>query len=66
MMLKIACTCGHTGLVCAERLPAELRCWQCGDRRHVAPKDCARIRNRVAVMERILGEARPIDAAGGG
>jgi hypothetical protein len=48
MMLKIACTCGHTGLVCAERLPAELRCWQCGDRRHVAPKDCARIRNRVA------------------
>jgi hypothetical protein len=31
----------------------------------VAPKDCARIRNRVAVMERILGDARPIDAAGG-
>ena len=31
----------------------------------MAPKDCARIRNRVAVMERILGDARPIDAAGG-
>jgi hypothetical protein len=25
-----------------------------------------RIRNRVAVMERILGDARPIDAVGGG
>jgi hypothetical protein len=38
-------------------LPRELQCSACGDRRYVATKDCARIRNRVAVMERILGDA---------
>jgi hypothetical protein len=36
MMLKIACQqCGHVGIVSAERLPAELRRWQCGASRRV-------------------------------
>jgi hypothetical protein len=35
MMLKIACTCGHVGLVCAETLPRSLVCSSCGASRHV-------------------------------
>jgi hypothetical protein len=45
----------------AERLSAELRCCQCGASRYI--ESGARIKNPVAVMERILGEARPIDTA---
>ena len=30
MMLRIACTCGHTGLVSAETLPRSLTCSACG------------------------------------
>jgi ribosomal protein S27E len=56
MMLRIACRqCGHIGIVSAERLPAELRCWQCGSSRRVEVKDGARVRSREAVMEWILG-----------
>jgi hypothetical protein len=67
MMVKVACnSCGHAGIANSSTLPRELQCSRCGDRRHVAPKDCARIRNRVAVMERILDEAELVDAAGGG
>jgi hypothetical protein len=66
MMVKVVCPCGHTGLVNAETLPRDLVCSRCGSSRHVHAKDCARIRNKVAVMERILGEARLIDTAGGG
>jgi hypothetical protein len=66
MMLKISCPCGHVGLADASILPRELTCSLCGSSRHVHAKDCTRIRNRVAVMERILGEARLIDTAGGG
>jgi hypothetical protein len=65
MLIRVTCPCGHVGIVPAATLPRELQCSACGDRRYVAPKDGARIRNRVAVMERILGDARPIDAAGG-
>jgi hypothetical protein len=47
MMLKIACnSCGHAGIANSSTLPRELQCSRCGDRRHVAPKDCARIVNR--------------------
>jgi hypothetical protein len=66
MLIRVTCPCGHVGLVAAEALPRELVCSRCGSSRHVHAKDCARIRNRVAVMERILGDARPIDAVGGG
>jgi len=55
---------GHVGLADASTLPRSMTCSTRGNRRYVAPKDCARIRNCVAVMERILGDARPIDAAG--
>jgi hypothetical protein len=34
-MIKIACQCGHVGVVSAEGLPRELRCWRCGASRHV-------------------------------
>jgi hypothetical protein len=66
MILKISCDCGHVGIVDASTLPRSLTCSSCNASRHVHAKDCARIRNRVAVMERVLGEARPIEAAGGG
>jgi hypothetical protein len=62
MMLRIVCTsCGHVGLAAAETLPRLLTCSSCGSSRRVSVSDCARIMNTVAVMERILGEARPIE-----
>ena len=56
MMLRIACTCGHAGLVSAMTLPRDLTCLRCGCSRRVEVKNCARIRNPVAIMERILGD----------
>ena len=53
MMLKIACPCGHVGLVSAESLPRELTCWACGESRYVEAG--ARITNRAAVLEWLLG-----------
>jgi hypothetical protein len=54
MMVKIECPkCTHIGIVSAERLPAELRCWQCGTSRRVEAG--ARIVNRAAVLEWLLG-----------
>jgi hypothetical protein len=35
MLLRVACLCGHIGLVCAETLPRELVCSSCGASRHV-------------------------------
>ena len=35
MMLRIACTCGHTGVVAVETLPRELMCSACGTTRYV-------------------------------
>jgi hypothetical protein len=61
MMLKIECPCGHIGLLNAANLPRELQCSRCGASRYVKVEDGARIKNPVAVMERILGEARPIE-----
>jgi hypothetical protein len=55
MMLKIMCTCGHTGIVSAATLPRELQCSRCGCGRRVEAKDCARIVNRVALEEWLLG-----------
>jgi hypothetical protein len=56
MMLKIACQqCGHMGLVNAQTLPRELRCWQCGCSRRVEAKDGARIVSRVAFEEWLFG-----------
>jgi hypothetical protein len=64
MILKIACkSCGHVGIINAETLPRDLVCSHCGASRRVEAKDCARIRNTVAVMERFgLGAG----SAGGG
>jgi hypothetical protein len=59
-MLKVSCTtCRHIGLAAAEHLPRQLTCSACGTSRRVEIAECARIKNPVAVMERILGEARP-------
>jgi hypothetical protein len=55
MMLKIACPCGHVGLVAAETLPRELVCSHCGASRRVERKDGARIVNKVAFEEWLLG-----------
>ena len=63
MMIKVQCACGHVGIVSADTLPRDLVCSRCGSSRNVHAKDGERIRNHVAVMERILGEAGPIDAA---
>jgi hypothetical protein len=36
MILKISCvSCSHVGVVCAEHLPRDLVCWQCGSSRHI-------------------------------
>jgi hypothetical protein len=54
MLLKIECPeCTHIGIMSAERLPAELRCWQCGTSRRVEAG--ARIVNRASVLEWLLG-----------
>ena len=56
MMLKIACQqCGHIGLINAETLPRDLVCSRCGASRRVEAKDGARIVNRVALEEWLLG-----------
>jgi hypothetical protein len=55
MMLRIACTCGHAGLVSAETLPRSLTCSACGASRHIERKDGARIVNRVAFEEWLFG-----------
>ena len=61
MMIRVTCPCGHIGIVSAVTLPRELQCSRCGASRYVKVEDGARIKNPVAVMERILGEARPIE-----
>jgi hypothetical protein len=55
MMLKIMCTCGHTGIVSAATLPRELQCSRCGSCRYVKAEDGARIVNRVAFEEWLFG-----------
>ena len=57
-MLKIACPCGHVGIVSAESLPRELTCARCGPLSHGEAEDGARIANRAAVDEWLLGEHR--------
>jgi hypothetical protein len=54
MMLRIACTCGHTGIAAAE-LPRELTCSACGSSRRVEAADGKRIVNRLAFQEWLLG-----------
>jgi hypothetical protein len=56
MLLKIACTCGHVGIVSAETLPRELTCARCGSSRRVEAEDGTRIVNRVAFEEWLFGE----------
>jgi hypothetical protein len=60
MLLKIACMCGHVGVVSKERLPCDLvcsrcGCSRCGCSRRVEAKDGARIVNRVAFEEWLFG-----------
>jgi hypothetical protein len=43
MMLRITCTCGHTGVVNAESLPRDLVCSRCGDSRRVQAERGERI-----------------------
>jgi hypothetical protein len=61
MLIRVTFPCGHIGLVNAANLPRELQCSRCGASRYVKVEDGARIKSPVAVMERILGEARPIE-----
>ena len=55
MMLKIACTCGHVGVVSADTLPRSLTCTRCGSCRRVEAEDGTRIVNRVAFEEWLFG-----------
>jgi hypothetical protein len=61
MMLKIACpSCSHTGLVSAERLPAELVCSSCSTPSYVAPEHGKAITSTARFEEYLAGErARP-------
>jgi hypothetical protein len=52
MLLKIACTCGHVGIVSAETLPRSRTCARCG----IEAEDGTRIVNRVAFEEWLFGE----------
>jgi hypothetical protein len=67
MLLKISCPSRHhLGIPSAERLPAELRCWQCGEVRLV--EKGRRIVSKLAFQEWLLGsgDAELIDAPSGG
>jgi hypothetical protein len=55
MMVKVVCTCGHSGVVNAETLPRELTCSRCGSCRYVEAEDGTRIVNRVAFEEWLFG-----------
>jgi hypothetical protein len=55
MLIRVTCPCGHIGLINAETLPRDLVCSHCGDWRRIERKDGARIVNRVAVEEWLLG-----------
>jgi hypothetical protein len=54
MMLRIACTCGHTGVVSAESLPRSLTCSRCGSCRYVKGEDGTRIVNRVGSLATLV------------
>jgi transcription elongation factor Elf1 len=56
MILRIECaSCNHAGIVDAETLPRLLTCSHCGSSRRIERKDGARIANRVAFEEWLLG-----------
>jgi hypothetical protein len=64
LLLKVICKCGHTGIVSAESLPRELRCWRCGTARHVEARHGRRVASRDAALEMLAGgEARPARGA---
>jgi hypothetical protein len=54
MMVKVVCTCGHTGIVSAETLPRDLVCSRCGSSRRVEAGQP--IVNKIAFQEWLLGE----------
>jgi hypothetical protein len=55
MLIRVTCPCGHIGLINAETLPRDLVCSHCGASRRIEHKDGARIVNRVALEEWLLG-----------
>ena len=55
MLIRVTCPCGHIGLINAETLPRDLVCSHCGANRRIERKDGARIVNRVALEEWLLG-----------
>ena len=60
MLIKVSCSCGHTGIVSDSRLPCELRCWSCGNSRRVEPNGDARIvstERRIENINRVLDHA---------
>ena len=59
MLLKIICRCGHIGVVDAQTLPRELRCWQCGSSRRVEAKGAQRVASRTAIIEWLCGAEAP-------
>jgi hypothetical protein len=59
MMVKVVCTWGHVGVVSAESLPRELRCWRCGSSRYVRAEDGRRVASRTAIIEWLCGAEAP-------
>ena len=51
MLIRVACPCGHIGLINAETLPRDLACSHCGASRRIERKDGAR-RRRATMMAR--------------
>jgi hypothetical protein len=58
MLVKVACPCGHVGVVDASTLPRELQCSRCGAGRHVEP-DSGRAIVSTARFEEWLAGERP-------
>jgi hypothetical protein len=57
MLLRVACpSCSHTGLVAAERLPAELVCSSCSTPSYVAPEHGKQIVSTARFEEYLAGE----------
>jgi hypothetical protein len=56
MILKVSCTCGHSGIASDARLPCELRCWRCGSSRRVEADHGRAIISRDRFEEWLSGE----------
>jgi hypothetical protein len=56
MMVRVVCSCGHTGIASDTLLPCDLRCGRCGSRRRIEAEHCRAIYSTARFEEWIAGE----------